>query len=223
MGLPTYEYPPSVYPVSYKYTDSGQCTHCGYKYVLKEDDFACKICNCKMNAGIEIDNNVYYHGDDSSSCGLNESNDCVKENLTIKNREVKRRNFISIYVYPPKTFPMKAIYIKRKNGVCVNCKNKVLNSIQCSKCKIKFCYGIEFKSIIYYHGRILMSNRSYDESYLNRNSEMIGYNLILDSDSSIHLGKKFCQTKRCFISLLALIIVISILIIVFVILLKRSF
>ena len=209
MGLPTYEYP----SIELKFTESGQCTHCGYKYVLKEDGFVCKICNCKMLAGIEVNSNVYYHGDDSSSSRFNENNDCVREHLTMKNEEINRRNYVSIYVYPPKKFPMKSTYIKRINGICINCKNRVFNSDKiCSKCKINFCHGIEFKNTVYYHGRQMTTNDDC-ELYSNRNSEVFDFNLLPDSDSSVNLGKRFCQTKICFFSLLALIIVISILII----------
>ena len=223
MGLPTYEYPPLSYPMPVKYTNSGQCVHCGYKFVSQEHNFVCQMCSTKMHAGVEVNKNIYFHGDANSSTGLNDSNDNIREKLTMKKR--LKTNLISIYVYPPKKFPMRATYLKR-NGICVHCKNKILNSdksLQCSMCKITFCCGIEFKNVVYYHGRILYSN---DETYvnnINNSSSVIDLNLIIDTDSSVYFGKRFCQSKRCFIGLLTIIIVICILIAIFVYLMIRSF
>ena len=87
MGLPTYEYPPKSYPMSVKYTDKGQCTQCGYKYVLKEDNFMCKVCNCKMRAGVEVNQNIYFHGEFNSNNRINESNDSIIEHLKSKSKQ----------------------------------------------------------------------------------------------------------------------------------------
>jgi hypothetical protein len=206
MGLPTYEYPPSSYPMPVKYTDKGQCTQCGYKNILKEDGFICKICNCKMHAGVEVNSKIYFHGEKNSNNRINESNDSIREHLTNKNKQKTMRNLISVFAYPPQKFPMKATYLKR-NGVCVHCKNKIINSdtnLQCSKCKINLCCGVEFKNVVYYHGRIYNDDRS------------LNLNFIPDTDSSVHFSKRICHSKKCFISLLVLIFVILILIIIFV-------
>jgi hypothetical protein len=227
MGIPTYEYPPSTYPMAVKYTDKGQCTQCGYKWIYKNDNFTCKICNTKMHGGVEVNDNVYFHGDTTVvSNRMTESNDSIREQLTIKYKKKQKINLISIYVYPPKKFPMKAVYFKR-NGVCVHCKNKVLNShksVQCSKCKIEFCGGVDLKNIVYYHGRRRIDSMmdDYNNNNNNNSSSVIDMSLMLDTDSSVNFSKKFSQSKICFFSLLVLIFIICILIIIFVYLLKRS-
>lgn len=217
MGLPTYEYPPSTYPMSVKYSDEGQCTQCGFKYILKDDGFVCKLCSCRMHAGVQVNRRIYFHGDINSN-KINESTDSIKEHLTKKYQKNNSKNLISIYVYPPKKFPMKPIYLKR-NGICVHCKNKINNSdksSQCSKCKIRFCCGVEFKNIVYYHGRILYNGE-------NRTDTDVDLSMVLDSDSSIRTGKKLLQRKRCIFSLIIIMIVIIILILILVFVLKRSF
>lgn len=265
MGIPTYEYPPKKYPMTAKYESNGKCTYCG-ELIEESDNYMCKKCKSKVHAGVSVNKNVYFHGDRNSNQQLlhqtsidetsayHDTHNSLKEKLTKQSKfksdddhdhnsnNNNNRNLISVYVYPPKMFPMKAHY-KQRNGICVHCKSNVKNTnkvAKCLNCNIELCCGIEYKSKVYYHGKTKFLDRSESNLHHSQysihadNNLMISAIIDVDNDSINHINYKnsncyfcnqntCCSIRQCIIGLLILIIIICILIIIFVFLLKSSF
>ena len=87
-GLPTYKYPPNTFPMRVRYKNMGHCTNC-MVWVDDDDDFICPRCKTEVHTGVEIDDQVYFHGWSSH----------------------KNNRFISIYKYPPNKIPEQYIRI----------------------------------------------------------------------------------------------------------------